>query len=222
VSLECSEAEIQEAREVLSPDETSRAERFYFERDRRAFIAVRGTLRQLLGRYLGRSPAEFAFSYGTYGKPSLREEFASIPVHFNVSHSRGLALLAFSLGRELGVDLEYVRADIASEEIAERYFSSREVAELLSLAQPQRAEGFFLCWTRKEAYVKAIGNGLQIPLKSFSVGLTRSEPERIESADHERWALRSLRPASAFVGAIVAEGRDWQLRCWEQTPRRVP
>jgi len=102
-----------------------------------------------------------------------------------------------------------------SEEIAERYFSPHEVAELRSLPPALRAEGFFLCWTRKEAYVKARGNGLQIPLKSFQVGLTPNEPEYLNSADSERWMLRALRPAVGFVGAILAEGQDWELRCWD-------
>ena len=218
VSLERSAAEMQRAREILSSDETIRADRFYFQRDRDAFIAARGILRQLLGKYLSRPPAKLAFAVGAYGKPSLRQDSASLPVRFNVSHSQGLALMAFSLGRELGVDVESIRPDVATQEIAERYFAPQEIAELRSLPPALRAEGFFLCWTRKEAYVKALGQGLQIPLKSFHVGLTPSAPERLESADSDRWLLRSLRPAIGFVGAIVAEGKHWELRCWDWAP----
>jgi len=215
VPLERSEAELLRLRGTLSIEETVRADRFYFQRDRDAFIATRGTLRQLLGRYLECPPGEFAFDYGPYGKPNLRRASPGLSLDFNVSHSHGLALMAFSLGRQLGVDVESIRPAVASEEIAERFFSLQEVTELQSLPPARRAEGFFLCWTRKEAYVKAIGDGLQIPLKSFHVSLTPSEPARLESADSERWTLRSLRPGAGFVGALVAEGKDWDLHCWD-------
>jgi 4'-phosphopantetheinyl transferase len=215
VPLNQSEAELLRLRGTLSIEETVRADRFYFERDRDAFIAARGTLRQLLGGYLGCAPREIAFDYGPYGKPNLRRASLGLSLDFNVSHSHGLALMAFSLERKLGIDVESIRPGVASEEIAERFFSLQEVAELQSLPPAMRAEGFFLCWTRKEAYVKAIGDGLQIPLKNFRVSLTPSEPECLESMDSERWTLRSLRPGTGFVGALVAEGKDWDLRCWD-------
>jgi 4'-phosphopantetheinyl transferase len=211
-------AELLQLRGILSPEETGRADRFHFERDRNAFIATRGSLRQLLARYLKRSPAELAFDYGAYGKPKLRQNSLEPSVQFNVSHSNNLALMAFSLERRLGIDVEFVRLDIATEEIAERYFSEQEVAELQSLPASLRAEGFFLCWTRKEAYVKAIGDGLQIPLKSFHVSVTPSQPERLESTDGAQWRLRSLRVDAGFAGAVVAEGRDWDLQYWDWIP----
>jgi 4'-phosphopantetheinyl transferase len=224
VPLERTALELRQLRGTLSTDETVRADRFYFQRDRDAFVAARGTLRQLLGRYLGRSPGDVAFDYGPYGKPNLIHDSSAapipIPIQFNVSHSHGLALMAFSLQRRLGVDVESIRPEIASDEIAARYFSPREVAELRSLPPAMRSEGFFLCWTRKEAYVKAIGDGLQISLNSFHVGLTPSEPERLESSDSQRWTLRSLRPGAGFAAAIVAEGKDWELRCWDFVPPR--
>jgi 4'-phosphopantetheinyl transferase len=215
VPLNRSEAELLRLRGTLPIEETVRADRFYFERDRDAFIATRGTLRQLLGRYLARAPEAIVFDYGPYGKPNLRRASPGLSLDFNVSHSHGLALMAFSLRRNLGIDVESIRPAVASEEIATRFFSSREVAELQSLPPAMRAEGFFLCWTRKEAYVKAIGDGLQIPLNSFHVSLTPSEPARLESADSERWTLRSLRPGTGFVAALVAEGKDWDLHCWD-------
>ena len=128
-------------------------------------------------------------------------------------------MLAFSLGRDLGVDVELIRSDIASEEIASRYFAPREVAELQSLPPSARAEGFFLCWTRKEAYIKAVGDGLQISLASFRVSLVPSQPPCLESADSSRWTLRSLSPAPDYVGALVGEGKDWQLHCFDWQPR---
>ena len=199
-------------------DEKSRAARFRFARDRNHFIAARGILRELLGGYLHRSPAELEFDYGPSGKPALRTEGPSSPVRFNLSHSHGLAVYAFALGREVGIDLEPIRPDFAADDIAGRYFSTRELNELRALPPELRPEGFFLCWTRKEAYVKARGEGLQIPLDSFSVSLTPGEPEVLESADSSRWSLRSFEPAPRYVAAVVGEGQGWRLRHWERKP----
>ena len=200
---------------TLSADEMARANRFFFARDRRAFIVARGILRQLLANYLHRAPTDLQFAYHPRGKPFLFPPSQGTPLQFNVAHSHGLALLAFSLGSCLGVDVEYVRSDFASEEIAERYFAPREVAELRSLPLAQRLEGFYCGWTRKEAYIKALGDGLQIPLASFRVSLTPSQPAVLESADSGRWSLHSLSPAPNFAGALVAEGKDWRVRTWD-------
>src|SRR5206468_3486528 len=132
--------------------------------------------------------------------------------------SHGLALLAFAVGRNLGVDVEFVRSSLASEEIADRYFSPQEVAELRTLSPSLREEAFFLCWTRKEAYVKARGEGLHIPLESFNVSVTPGQPERLESADSGRWSMWSLHPDPQYVGALVVEGRDLRLREWGWHP----
>ncbi len=202
---------------TLAPDETARASRFFFQPDRNAYVATRGILRELLGRYVNRAPADLAFEYGDRGKPSLHEAHDQ-PVQFNVSCSHGLALFAFAVGRSLGVDVELIRADFAGTDIAKRYFSSQEVAELNALPPSLLAEGFFLCWTRKEAYIKARGEGLQIPLDSFSVALTPGQPERLESADSSRWSLRTIRPDPRYVAALVAEGRGFQIRYWDWKP----
>jgi 4'-phosphopantetheinyl transferase len=126
-----------------------------------------------------------------------------------------VALFAFAAGRQVGVDVELVRPDFAGEKIAERFFSSQEVMELRSLPAAVLDEGFFLCWTRKEAYIKARGEGLQIPLKSFHVSLTPGEPARLQADDSSRWSLRSLRLGGRYVGAVVGEGNGWKLRGWE-------
>ncbi len=200
--------------ETLSTDEKARAGRFHFQRDRNHFANTRGILRELLGRYLNRAPTHLEFDYGPRGKPTLRGEPS---VQFNVSHSHGMALLAFAIGRQLGVDVEQIRP-FAGEKIAERYFSPQEVMELRRLPAILHDEGFFLCWTRKEAYIKAGGEGLHVPLKSFHVSLTPDEPARLETSDRLDWTLRSLRPASQYVGAVVAEGKGWNLRGWHWTP----
>ena len=203
---------------TFSTDEKVRADRFVFRRDRNHFVGTRGILRELLGKYLSRSPEELQFDYTVLGKPSLRAEIFEQSVQFNVSHSHGLALLAFTVGRDLGVDIEFVRSGFAIKEIADRYFSAQEVAELRALPPTMQTEAFFLCWTRKEAYIKARGEGLQIPLDSFHVSLTPGMPERLQSLDSSRWNLRSLSPDPRYVGAIAAEGIDWQLHCWDWKP----
>lgn len=212
-SLDCGERVLDQFEATLAPDEKDRARRFVFQPDRNSYIAARGILRELLGRYLSRAAGEIEFDYGAQGKPALRS--GSSQMQFNVSHSHGMALFAFAVGREVGVDVELVRPDFAGEKIAERFFSSQEVKELRSLPAPAQDEGFFLCWTRKEAYIKARGEGLQIPLKSFHVSLTPGQPARLQAGDSSRWSLRSLRPDARYVGAVVGENQDWKLRGWE-------
>jgi 4'-phosphopantetheinyl transferase len=216
--LDCNETVLGQLEATLASDEKARANRFVFLRDRNAFIAARGILRELLGQYLHRGAAELEFDYGAQGKPALRTESPQKSVQFNISHSHGVALLAFALGRQVGVDVELVRPDFAGEKIAERFFSPQEVAELRNLPPTLQEEGFFLCWTRKEAYIKARGEGLQIPLQSFHVSLTPGKPALLQAADSPRWSLRSLRPDPRYVGAVVGEGEGWQLHGWEWRP----
>jgi 4'-phosphopantetheinyl transferase len=215
--LECGAIAFRQFEATLSSDEKARANRFFFQRDRVRFITTRGILRELLGRYLKRAAADLEFEYGPQGKPALSTKSSQESVHFNVSHSHGIALLAFTVGRELGVDVELVR-QFGGLEIAERYFSPREVMELNRLHSSQQDEGFFLCWTRKEAYLKARGEGLHVPLKSFHVTLTPGKPERLETKDGLQWSLYSLRPDAHYVGALVGEGKGWKLHCWHWRP----
>src|ERR1700681_4613781 len=188
----------------LSKDEVSRAARFVFPRDRDDFIVARGRLRELLGKYLRCSPNAVHFKTGRYGKPSLLDD--RDPLRFNLSHSHGLALYGFCMGRELGIDTEKIRPGFAGEGIAERYFSPAEQRDLAELPKELRDTAFFRCWTRKEAYIKAHGDGLQIPLDSFDVSLKPGEPARLRSVDSDRWSMRSFTPALEFVAAIIAEG----------------
>jgi 4'-phosphopantetheinyl transferase len=206
-NLDCEPASLRALETSLAPDEQARADRFRFPQDRSAFIATRGILRELLGKYVSRAPAEIVFDYADRGKPSLRAS-PDQSIQFNVSRSHDLALLAFAAGRSLGIDVELVRPDFAATEIAQRYFSPQEIDELKSLPPQSLAEGFFLCWTRKEAYVKARGEGMQIPLNSFRVSLTPGQAARLESTDSARWSLHSITPDPRYVGALVAEGKD--------------
>jgi 4'-phosphopantetheinyl transferase len=216
--LTCSRPALAALEATLSSDEKIRAARFYFPRDRESFIAARGILRHLLAGYAHIAPADLIFATGSQGKPFLPAQNAPAPITFNLSHSHGLALYAFAVGRELGVDLEFIRLDISGEEIATRYFAPEEVAELLALPAEQRPEAFFLCWTRKEAYIKARGEGLQIPLTTFRVSLTPGQPESLTSPDASRWTLRALTPGAGYVAALVAEGHDYQLSHWDYRP----
>jgi 4'-phosphopantetheinyl transferase len=196
----------------LNKDEFSRAERFVFPRDRDHFIVARGRLRELLGKYLHCPPNDVQFKTGRYGKLSLLDD--RDPLRFNLSHSHGLALYGFCMGRELGIDTEKIRPEFAGEGIAERYFSATEQRELAELPQELRDTAFFLCWTRKEAYIKAHGDGLQIALDSFDVSLKPGEPETLRSADSDRWSMRSFTLAPEFVAAIIVEGEIPSIRFW--------
>jgi 4'-phosphopantetheinyl transferase len=198
--------------ETLGQDERARAERFNSERARNHFVAARGILRNLLGRYLESPPQSIQFCYGSNGKPSISRSTAGHPLRFNLSHSHGLVLIGITHKREIGMDVELIRPEVAGEEIARRYFSQKEFEELSRLPMGMKAAGFFRCWTRKEAYIKARGEGLSIPLKSFSVSLEDSVQEVLRSPDHMEWCLQSLEPQSDYAGAVVAEGNEMQVR----------
>jgi 4'-phosphopantetheinyl transferase len=219
-SLTLPASRIQGLRRLLSQDEIDRAERFHFQRDREHFIAGRGLLRTILGRYLDQEPDRLRFSYSPHGKPALTPEFDGDTFHFNLSHSRGLALFALTRGRQVGIDLEHIRSDLSNEEIAERFFSPQEVATLRSLPLDRRQEAFFSCWTRKEAYIKARGEGLSIPLDQFDVTLTPNEPAvllavRGNEGEVRRWSLLALAPTPDYVAALAVEGKVWRLVCWQ-------
>lgn len=214
------ESLIGEMRPVLSPDECARADRFHFERDRRRFIVARGSLRTILGAYLKKDPAQLSFSYSPYGKPALVADSETTKLSFNLSHAHELALIAVTRERSIGIDVEFIRPEVASQEIAERFFSSHEVAALQALPAEVQSEAFFNCWTRKEAYIKAIGEGMSLPLDQFHVSLVPGSAAELlgnvrDANEVSRWSLRELAPAPGYVAAIAVEGKDWQLRCWD-------
>lgn len=203
----------------LDDDERSRADRFYFSRDRERFIVARGILRAILGRYSNRAPNSLSFRYSNHGKPVLVSESDLDAIRFNLSHSHGEALYAVSRGREIGVDLEFIRGDLEAEQIAERFFSHSENETLRALPLSLRRYAFFLCWTRKEAYIKARGEGLSMPLDQFDVSLIPDEPAALlsiqsDSDEAHRWSLRNLNPADGYAAALAAKGHDWTLSCW--------
>jgi 4'-phosphopantetheinyl transferase len=205
---------------TLADDEHKRASQFHFRKDRERFMVRRGILRAILGRYLKSDPGQLRFCYGPQGKPALSPESATLPLRFNLSHSDGIALFAVTSNRELGIDIEYVSADLAEEAIAEQFFSPREAAVLKALTGWKRREAFFACWTRKEAYIKARGEGLTFPLDRFEVSLVPGEPAALlytqdDPQEVSRWSLRELYPAPGYKAALAVEGSAWRLCCWQ-------
>jgi 4'-phosphopantetheinyl transferase len=197
---------------LLSIDERMRAERFHFETDRKRFIVRRGILRMILGHYLDIEPSRLQFCYGENGKPALADIFGKGTVQFNLSHSEGVALYAFTRDREIGVDIELIRDISEMEQIAERFFSTREKAVFHTLTNSRRKKAFYNCWTRKEAFIKATGEGLSLSLDGFDVSLAPGEPASLLRIEGDRkaasrWSIQEVETAIGFAGAVAMEGQ---------------
>lgn len=207
----------------LTPDEWERARRFRFDQHRRQYVVGRGALRALLAGYLGTRPELVRFTYGPRGKPFLAPPADGSGLHFNLSNSADLALVGLARGVEIGVDVEYLKPMPDCETIAERFFSESERVVLRSLPAETKEEAFFNCWTRKEAYLKAVGEGLAARLDSFDVTLAPGEPPRMLTLEGDverasRWFFHHFRPAPDFIGAVALDstraGGDWAVRTW--------
>lgn len=218
-ALDVEPAYLKRLEQMLSDDERERARRFFFEEHRGRFVVARGLLRSILAKYLNIAPNHLEFIYGAYGKPTLTGRFAIGDIRFNMSHSGELAVYAIARGREVGIDIERQRADFATREIAEKFFSPREVTALLNLPEHVQCEAFFNCWTRKEAYIKARGMGLSLPLDQFDVSLVPGEPAALldtkdDPTEASRWRFQELLPGPGFAAALAVAGHNWQLKCW--------
>jgi 4'-phosphopantetheinyl transferase len=194
---------------VLSDDELERAARFHFESDRSRFRVARAALRSILSRYANLLSDALMFSHNAYGKPFLTNPRAA-GLRFNLSHSKDVALLAVAREREVGIDVEFMWPDFATTEVAEHFFSTAEVATLAGVECRLRTRAFFNCWTRKEAYIKARGEGLSLALDSFDVSLKPGQPAallntRRDSADVSRWSMYELFPMAGYAAAIAVE-----------------
>ena len=211
-SLDHDDAGVHCLEALLSPDEKTRASRFHFDKDRDRYAAARGLLRELLGAYLQQSPASLRFSYAEHGKPFLAGEKPASGFNFNVSHSGDVVVYAFANGRNVGIDVEQMRADAAGDEIAHRYFSAREIDDLRSLPPSDKLEGFFNCWTRKEAYLKATGMGLNLGLDGFAVSLAPGEPAKFLSGVDSKWQIAAFNPAGSYASAVVYDGAPCIIR----------
>lgn len=206
--------------QTLSQDELIRAKNYCFEKDRRRFIAGRGMLRLILSAYLQRDPIHVRFRYGDHGKPMLNDVFSAAGLHFNLSHSEELALYAITTERSIGIDLEKAHPVPEIESIAKQFFSPSESATLSGLPAITKPEAFFNCWTRKEAYLKARGEGFARALDQFDVSMIPGEPAallRVEDDSQEaaRWSLREMTPAPGYVAALAVRGTDWQIVYWQ-------
>src|SRR5438045_1350192 len=206
-------------REILSPEEQERAGRFRFAKDRVQYSACRGILRLMLAGYLNIKPTEVRFGYNGHGKPGLADELNPAKLRFNVAHSHGLGLFAVTFDREIGIDIEQIRPEVATQEIAERFFAPEEVQTLFDLQPAERTAAFFHCWTRKEAFIKARGLGLSLPLNQFVVAFGPGTMPAVLSAKDDpqasgRWSVIDLNPAKGYAGAVVVETGGTELRLW--------
>jgi 4'-phosphopantetheinyl transferase len=201
---------------TLSVDELQRSERLVFTVDRHRFISARGILRSIIADYLAANPSQVRFSYNEYGKPALTEINAEKMLCFNVSHSGNRALFVFSIGRELGVDIEKISKDERLLDIVEIYFAPGEIASLRALPKELQYQGFFNCWTRKEAFIKARGMGLSIALDSFEVSLAPGDKPLLLSSRGPLaildWKVRSLNVGVCYTAALVFSGDCARLR----------
>ena len=193
-------------------------QRFRFEKDRRRYLIGRGVLRTLLGRYLDLAPQDLRFETAAAGKPHLASGQGQL--QFNLAHSGEYVLIATTDGRAVGIDVEEIDDDFDAREVAAHFFSPGERRDLEMLTGRARIEAFFECWTRKEAYVKARGEGLSLPLEQFDVSLRPGEPARLiatrpDPAEARRWQLSGLDVADGYKAALAVEGQGWTLRLWD-------
>ncbi len=217
VRLEATEANFARCLGWLSPDETARAERFHFPRHRNAYVLGRAALRALLAGYLGATPQGVRFDYGPQGKPALAPDDGLCSLRFNASNAGDFAAYVFTKGCEIGVDIEQHRALPDLERIARRFFAPEETAELMELSPSEQTSAFFRCWTRKEAYIKAMGGGFSIPLNSFRVTLRPGAAARMVSLGGSGeaargWTMHSFDPASGYTGAIAYPDESRSVR----------
>jgi 4'-phosphopantetheinyl transferase len=207
---------------VLSPDEKIRAEQYRFPDDVRSFIVRRGILRMLLGRYLNLAPGQIRLNYGKNGKPWVNEPSMRRKIHFNLSHSEGLALYVFTFDDEIGVDIECVKDIPGIDQIAELYFTSGERQDLSSLPESEKKEEFFNIWTRKEAVLKAVGDGLSGPAEEFEVLMAPAGSERLlgtagTPVPASWWSIYDLKPGPGYSAAFAMKKPPGRVICWEWT-----
>ena len=235
VSLNLPEKQVRTLREILHEDELQRADRFQFSEHRRHFIVARGVLRMLLGRYLCKSPVQIGFEYNRYGKPFLgnrnpdlylegfpgcvtADDTKDDTLEFNLSHSGRTALYAFSRNRKVGIDVEWTSRRIDDiEQIVRRFFSPQEVEVFSKLPEPLKRKAFLICWTRKEAYIKAQGKGLSIELDGFDVMPRLGETTwmTLDAGQGGCWTIRTFVSDGDYIAAVAAEGKEWVMRCWQ-------
>lgn len=210
ISIDAMETQLENLWFILSGNEMKRTKRFHFEKDQKRFIVARGMLRTILSQYLNVEPKAHEFRYNQYGKPYLVENNF---LRFNVSHSGDKVLYGITQGREIGVDVEYIKPFENAHQIVERYFSDNEKDQFHHLPDHMRNRAFFDCWTRKEAYIKAQGKGISLPLDAFSVSFLPGQPTcLLETKDvfkeKDRWTLSEVKIDKEYVAAVAVEGHN--------------
>lgn len=210
---------LESARQMLTPEETRRADRFIRAEHGRRFTAARAALRVLLAGYLNAEPGDLRLAQNEYGKPYLAGDHENSRIHFNLSHSCELGLAGFCLGVPIGIDIEQDRPRPDMLKIAKRFFAPQEVDALLAVEPEFQQQAFYTCWTRKEAYIKARGEGLHRSLKRFQVSLAPGDPPALLHTDDPpeesgQWTLYELDPGAGYTAALAAQGSPRQIRCW--------
>ena len=221
--LDVPQATVDRLQAVLSPDEHQRAGRLRGGQLANRFIAGRAILRSILARYLAASPADVVFAYNARGKPSLGPPWDRRGLGFNLSHSKALAVIAISGGREVGVDVEFVRPVRHLTGMVARWFSAEEQRGWQAPPAADQTAGFFRVWTCKEAWLKAVGTGLSLPLDQVSVAVALAEPPRVlairgDQGEARQWRLECLSPAAGYVAAVAVRGELPCLSTWRWTP----
>jgi 4'-phosphopantetheinyl transferase len=199
--------------QTLTTDERHRANRFRFEPDKTRFIASRGILRDILSRYLNLEPGQVQFAYGEYGKPRLASMIKHAGLEFNLSHSGEMAMYAIAHQTQVGIDLEQLRFLNNLEQLARQCLSPRELQAFLTLEPAQQQTTFFHYWTGKEAYLKAVGKGLSVPLEQIEIPLDIRQPTQVRSEEsgfqsHD-WYLQTVPSIAGYIAALVVEGQNW-------------
>lgn len=219
-SLEMTPSCVETLKEILSAHELRRAGRFYFRKDQDHFSVAHGLLRAILSRYLKREPKELRFCHGPFGKPALAGVRGGNALRFNMARSHGLALYAVTNEREIGIDLEYIRSDLYVGDIAGEFLSQQETDALNALPEHLRRKALFSFWTRKEACLKATGEGLSVPLKQLEVSLAPEVTGNLltphgKYREDVHWSLRDLDAGPGYAASVSVEGFDWRLKCWQ-------
>ena len=220
VNLNVVELDLNSHKSILSKDENAKANTFRFKSDREYYIGRHVLLRKTLGKYLSLEPEKIKFRYGFHGKPSLSNYFNGDKIHFNLSHSKGLVLYAMACGREVGIDVERLIPGIMDEQFISYVFSQKELYGIHSLPSDLRMIALFQNWTRKEAFVKALGKGLSNDLKQIAVPNAFDEKSIISARNSDAhdgycWSLRDIELGSGYAGSIAVKGHNWALKCWK-------
>jgi 4'-phosphopantetheinyl transferase len=201
---------------LLSEEEKQRAEQFRFPQHRQAFVVRRGILRILLSQYTDIAPMQIEFKYMLTGKPHLANQEDFSDIHFNLSHSELLGLYAFSWGRQVGIDVECVRSMHELEQVARQNFSAEEYGRFKRLGRATKLKAFYHCWTRKEAFIKATGDGLYFPLHEFEVSFEPYYPAELLSVAGsreraKRWSMHDIKTCEGYAAALVVDGNDYAI-----------